>query len=134
MGELQKKYKFNWGVETIDGNSVAYEDLVKENYPNVQWFFEEYEGSYQGDFYMLGKDGDNYYFFTISYGSCSGCDWLQSIEDYDNLQKLIDEIKDSVLIKNRAEMEEYIEKYNFNDWLDDDERVEKQMRKAFSEN
>jgi hypothetical protein len=132
--ELEEKYTLNYGVENKDGTSVAYEDLVKDRHPNVDWFFEEYEGSYQGDFYMLGKSDGKYYFFTISYGSCSGCDWLDSIETYDKLEELIAEIDGKVLVKSRDDMKNWLDKYDFNDWLDDDERVERRLRKAFSEN
>lgn len=108
--------------------------MVKELFEDVNWFFEEYEGSYQGDFYMLGKKDDDYYFFTISYGSCSGCDWLQGITDIKGLEELIDEIKDTTKICKKDEMIEYISKFDWNDWLDDEERVEKKLRKSLNNN
>lgn len=35
-------------------------------------------GSYQGIWLLVTKDGDNYYIYKDYYGSCSGCDPLQS--------------------------------------------------------
>lgn len=35
-------------------------------------------GSYQGDYIAVLKGADNIYLFKGSYGSCSGCDWLES--------------------------------------------------------
>ncbi len=131
---LQEKYKIDWCVETLSGQKVYYEDLVKEVYPDVNWFFDQYEGSYQGDFYMLGKKDDEYYFFTMNYGSCSGCDWLESIRDYEELQKLIDAIPENVQIKNRKDMVDYVAKYDFDKYVSDDERVEKKMRGALDAN
>lgn len=34
-------------------------------------------GSYQGEYLATMVDGDRIFFFQDSYGSCSGCDWLE---------------------------------------------------------
>jgi len=114
--------------------STSYEELVKMCFDDVDWFFEEYEGSYQGDLYMLGKKDNKYYFFTISYGSCSGCDWLESIKEVKELGELVDEIFKTTVIKNKNKMTEFLSKFNWNDWLYDDDRVEKKLRKSLEVN
>lgn len=43
--------------------------------------FEE-DGGYQGEYIAILKDNEKLYYFIGSYGSCSGCDWLQDISDY----------------------------------------------------
>lgn len=44
------------------------------------------DGDYQGTLlFIIGADGyqpDHYWAVKVSYGSCSGCDTLQSIQDY----------------------------------------------------
>ena len=53
--------------------------------------FEE-EGDYEGYYLAVLKDnqdGEERLFYYIgSYGSCSGCDWLESVSDYDNFVPL----------------------------------------------
>lgn len=40
--------------------------------------FEE-DGGYQGEYCVVLKDGDRLFYFIDSYGSCSGCDWLEDV-------------------------------------------------------
>lgn len=53
-------------------------------------------GSYQGDYYILLKNESRYGFVVIGYGSCSGCDALQSCHSYEAVQELINEITANV--------------------------------------
>lgn len=38
--------------------------------------FEE-DGGYQGDYCVVLKDDERLFYYVDSYGSCSGCDWLE---------------------------------------------------------
>lgn len=41
-------------------------------------------GSYQGDYVYLLKSGGQYGWIVIGYGSCSGCDHLEALSDYND--------------------------------------------------
>lgn len=53
-------------------------------------------GSYQGDSYYILTDGERYGYLTFGWGSCSGCDALQSCESYPDLQRLFDSLESGV--------------------------------------
>ncbi len=38
--------------------------------------FED-DGGYQGDYCAVLSDGERLFYYVDSYGSCSGCDWLE---------------------------------------------------------
>lgn len=38
----------------------------------------EYDGGYQGNYCVVLSDGERLFYYIDSYGSCSGCDWLES--------------------------------------------------------
>ena len=40
---------------------------------------EKHEGSYCGDSFYAFKDGNRYGFLSFGWGSCSGCDWFESV-------------------------------------------------------
>jgi hypothetical protein len=39
-------------------------------------------GSYQGEYLVVLEDKGILYFYMDSYGSCSGCDWLEAEKDW----------------------------------------------------
>lgn len=125
--DIIKNFKYDYGVYTLDDHSVAYEDLVKLLYPPVEWFFERYEGEYQGDFYMLGKDkGGNWYFFQRGYGSCSGCDALEAANNEGDMVELLEKMEGEVKVfPTKAAMLEYARKF---DWYDSYYRDEEHER------
>lgn len=43
--------------------------------------FEE-DGGYQGDYLVVLKGNGKLYYYISSYGSCSGCDWLEDVRDW----------------------------------------------------
>jgi hypothetical protein len=61
--------------------SLSYESVVNLLHSEIQWFCK-YTDDYQGDWFMIGKakDGKKWFFKDGSFGSCSGCDWLQGID------------------------------------------------------
>lgn len=44
--------------------------------------FEE-DGGYQGEYLAVLKDDDRLFYYIDSYGSCSGCDWLEDVKDWE---------------------------------------------------
>lgn len=43
--------------------------------------FEE-DGGYQGEYLAVLKNEDRLFYYIDSYGSCSGCDWLEDVKDW----------------------------------------------------
>lgn len=71
-----------------------YGDILAFRYEGEKVYFSEEGGSYQGEYVAvikaekeLGYSDDNkakqYYVFVSSYGSCSGCDWLEAVGETD---------------------------------------------------
>lgn len=60
----------------------SYRDIATLN-GQAPVLFRQY-GGYQGDWLLFSRDEENYYLWKDSYGSCSGCDNLQSIFDYND--------------------------------------------------
>jgi hypothetical protein len=56
------------------------------------------DGDYQGTLlFLIPEDTyqpDNYYYVKVEYGSCSGCDTLESIRDYDSDTPNDEQVKD----------------------------------------
>lgn len=50
-------------------------------------------GSYQGDYIAVLKKEDKVFIFKGSYGSCSGCDWLERALDWATDEVSEDDIK-----------------------------------------
>lgn len=80
------------------------------------------EDDYQGDSYRLIGDGpradERYGVLTFGWGSCSGCDALQSCGSVEELQSLADQLQDSVLwFPSKEALREYMEKHDWEgDW------------------
>lgn len=39
----------------------------------------ETDGGYQGSYVVVLTDGERLFYYLESYGSCSGCDWLEDV-------------------------------------------------------
>lgn len=56
------------------------------------------DGEYQGTLvFVIGAKGyqpSDYWYVKVSYGSCSGCDTLEGIKNYDDAPPTADQIKD----------------------------------------
>jgi hypothetical protein len=50
------------------------------------------EENYQGDSFLIYKDGDRYGYLNFGWGSCSGCDALQACSNIKQVQELMDEL------------------------------------------
>lgn len=53
-------------------------------------------GSYDGDYYVLFKEGDRYGYLTFGYGSCSGCDALEACRSQEDEDRLQQRLTDSI--------------------------------------
>lgn len=54
------------------------------------------DDDYRGDSRVLYSDGERIGWLQFGWGSCSGCDALQGCNSYDELQSLMDSLRDSV--------------------------------------
>lgn len=102
-------------IETEDDFSPTYRDLIDSMQVTV--IFEYEVGDYQGDtMYLLQQGWNKYGYLHIGWGSCSGCDALQDVIDYDWPQSKprVEEFRDELF--SRIE------------WFDSKEAVEKFLR------
>lgn len=81
------------------------EEIYKEDYwyeyqPMLNEFGEIIlqvdEDGYQGDSFLIYKDGNRYGYLTFGWGSCSGCDALLACANFDEVQELMDELYHSI--------------------------------------
>jgi hypothetical protein len=67
------------------GESVTiwYTNILDLLYPDYQWYTTT-ANDYQGEWFAVGLDPNGkWWYHQGSYGSCSGCDWLQGISTVD---------------------------------------------------
>jgi hypothetical protein len=109
-------FEFSGSIKkiTIVGNEIQeeyldYTTMIERLHPHVKWQFEE-DQDYQGDFFGCGHDIDNnFYFIQGSFGSCSGCDWLQGISTDIEAREILNHFYKEVIVKpNWKEMKAYI--------------------------
>lgn len=81
------------------------EEIYKENdWYDYQPMLDEFgeiilqvdEGGYQGDSFLIYKDGERYGYLTFGWGSCSRCDALQACETSKQVQELMDDLYHSI--------------------------------------
>lgn len=83
-----------------------YGDILALKCDGEKIYFSTSGGSYQGEYVAVIKatkkfdnwreiELDQYYVFTDSYGSCSGCDWLESHTETDYDSKDLDQYIDA---------------------------------------
>jgi hypothetical protein len=79
-------------------------------------------GDYQGDSQVLLKDGDRYGYLTYGWGSCSGCDALQSCQTVEEATELRDQLASAVLwFDSAVEMSDYLKNRDWKlQWLGED--------------
>jgi hypothetical protein len=128
------KFKIDFGLEIADegyNNGNFYPDFVKLMHPEINWIFSEEEGDYQGEWFTAGKDKEgNWYWKKGSYGSCSGCDWLQAICDEKGAKEFIDEMSKVIKIgKDPKEAIGYLEKELDNLWEDANKVIKEIIKK-----
>jgi hypothetical protein len=86
-------------VENEEFYSLDYSSIIEFLHPNILWIFVK-DDDYSGDFFAAGHDTKGkFYFIQGSFGSCSGCDWLQDIDTIDEAKKLLDFYKKEIIEK-----------------------------------
>jgi hypothetical protein len=117
----------------LNGEYLDYGSLARALFPDVEWFFDEQEENYEGDWYMAGKNKEGtYYFFTMSYGSCSRCDWLEEAISHApcdeprntakikaSLAEIIDKILQTKTLPDKASMLTYATKFDWQGMYDE---------------
>jgi hypothetical protein len=115
-----KRFVIENGIYFIDDEdelqSIDYHQALSLLHSEIKWIYEE-GGEYQGEWVAVGEDKEGiWYYKRGSYGSCSGCDWYQGIEDKEGA---IDYIKAMMLIDKvgtKEELIEYLKKEKNNGW------------------
>lgn len=77
--EPKKKEITNSFFATLDHTSINHQDILKRQGFNIDAF--EAFGSYQGDYAAIVEKDGKVGLAIIGYGSCGGCDALESITD-----------------------------------------------------
>lgn len=54
------------------------------------------DDDYQGDTRVLLKEDGQYGFLVVGWGSCSGCDALQAAESYEEIDSLIETLRNAI--------------------------------------
>lgn len=111
MGIKFKSYGIEWTLDyglEANGQSLSYQDIIELLHPKIKWLHEQ-DDDYQGDFYSCGHDSGKWYFIQGSFGSCSGCDWLQGLEDEKDARNFLSHFKNVVIQKSsKNEMIKYM--------------------------
>ena len=102
------------GIEIIEDGYKGYSDyqeIIERLHPELKRWIWEHEDDYQGDFYGVGIDDEGWYYFVSgSFGSCSGCDWLESISGKTDAIKFLNHYKKVIIPKEEDhEMKKYLE-------------------------
>lgn len=63
---------------------------------------------YQGDSWVLFRDGDSFGYLQFGWGSCSGCDALQACGSYEELEELRRQLAASIRWGTREELVAYL--------------------------
>ncbi len=88
-------------VKNVISVITADEDYGDFN-PDPERIHEIDDGHYQGTLvYVIGATGyqpSDYWYVKVSYGSCSGCDTLESIRDYQDGKPDADQVKQYMLL------------------------------------
>jgi len=72
-----KKDELDKYVEII--NNFWYDEIIKKFNPEIEDWIIVTDGGYQGDYYIAGKKNNKIYYIQGAFGSCTLCDWLESI-------------------------------------------------------
>lgn len=95
----------------------SYDELVTSR--GAEIIAAESDDDYQGDTYYLLKDGDQFGYLVVGWGSCSGCDALEDAQDrsFAEVQELRDSLINDILWGAAAEILAHIEgRDEANDW------------------
>lgn len=110
---LGYEWSFDWGF------SYGYDQTIQRLHPNIKWIFNM-EDNWQGEWVSVGKNEEGYWYQQGSFGSCSGCDWVQSIDTIEKAKEFLDAMKKIAFIgKTKEDALCYLQKEAFNlDFVD----------------
>lgn len=92
---------------------MGYDEIVATQGEVIgQWVM----GTWQGDYIYLLKNKDKYSFFVIGYGSCSGCDALESCENDEEFNELKQDIINRIAWGTKQEIVDHINNEEANRW------------------
>lgn len=96
---------------SIDGGfSHGYHETLESLYPNIKWIYNQ-EDNWQGEWVAVGKNEEGFWFQQGSFGSCSGCDWVQGIETIEEAKEFLDSMKKIAYMgKTKQEALTYLQK------------------------
>lgn len=92
------------------------------------------ENNYQGDSFILYKNGNKYGFLTFGWGSCSGCDALQGCNNIEEVQELMDSLYNSIQwFDDLKSVKSYFETRDWKlDWIGHKEEFKDFKRKVLN--
>lgn len=102
---------------TIDEEYTDYGSLLDTLHPNINWKYVMTD-SYQGDWFAVGYYNEEYFYHNGSYGSCSYCDWLESICDEKGAIELLKEMKKIIPTGNWESTITYLKREMKNTWTE----------------
>jgi hypothetical protein len=107
-GRIKMIHNANVEILMSDIDYIAYDDIVNDFGADV--IDTARLGDYSGDILYLLRSGDQIGLLEVGYGSCSGCDALESaLPSVTEVQNLADSLFDSIIWKSDAkEMIEYL--------------------------
>lgn len=95
---FSEKHPANYEELVTEVIKIVTTDKYGDHAPDPENIVEVDHGDYQGTLlYVIPEKGyqpSDYYFVKVSYGSCSGCDTLQSISDYSSEKPTKKQVKD----------------------------------------
>lgn len=89
-----KSAKELYSPERVENYGVWDYNPMLEEFGNI--IIKIDECGYQGDSFILYKNGDKYGFLMFGWGSCSGCDALQGCNNIKEVQELMDNLYNSI--------------------------------------
>ena len=95
-------------MKELTNEYYSYDGIVETF--EVEVLLSEYDNDYQGEAFYLLRDSDQYGYLVFGWGSCSGCDWLESCYgDIAGMTELRDSLWDNVQWRSKSEMLVYLQ-------------------------
>lgn len=113
---------------------MSYDEIIATQGEIIgQWVM----GTWQGDYIYLLKNDDKYSFFVIGYGSCSGCDALESCDNDEEFNELKEDIINRIAWGTKKEIIDHITNEEANRWYFHEygwEEIQKEALDLLNEN
>jgi hypothetical protein len=66
-----------------------YDDIVEASNPHIKQWKHTADHDYQGEWFSAGRKNGKIYFIQGSFGSCSGCDWLENVTTEEEAEEFV---------------------------------------------